>query len=278
MQHKKEIETLYQYYNNTLSYVEDDEFCRIFAKEKLVHSLQVIGAGNHIIKHEPAFKNCSASLLKCAKTAYALHDIGRFNEIEKIYDIRAKKNEHQNLDHGILGYQIISTLPEYNDVRVSLSIKHHGNLIERFYEDEEYLNIKNNTTKEEVEKIIFLVRDADKIANFYLLITQYSEHKSAWELSDDKNYLYGKINDACVEYIRNKKCIPLDIRKSYPDKLLNVLSWIFDINYQTSFLFIKKHNIVDKISNILKQYNNQNDLIDSITQDLREYIDEKVSM
>ena len=277
MQHKKEIDTLHQYHNNTLCYVKDDEFCTIYANEKMVHSLQVIGAGNHIVKHEQAFLECSSDMLKCAVSAYALHDIGRFNEIEKIYDARASNNNIEGFDHGALGYEIVSQIPEYKDLRIALAIKHHGNLIEQFYEDEEYLNISNDAIKEEMEKIIFLVRDADKIANFYLLATQYDKHKGAWKLTDDESYLYGKINVACVEYIRNKTCTPLDVRKSYADKLLNVLSWIFDINYKTLFIFIKKHNVVDSVIQIIKKHNKEYELIDSLAKEVKEYIDMKIS-
>ena len=54
-----------------------------YADEKYRHSLQVLGAGNFIIRHEPWFAGRGEEFVDLAKTAVLLHDIARFDEIRE---------------------------------------------------------------------------------------------------------------------------------------------------------------------------------------------------
>ena len=94
-----------------------------------------------------------------------LHDIARFDEIRERF-LGAKGP----FDHSVAGGEKLRKIPLYSDVRITLPIKHHGHLIGDFYKDEEYCAIADPVLKEEVEKILFLIRDADKIANFNLMM------------------------------------------------------------------------------------------------------------
>ncbi len=69
-----------------------------------------------------------------------------------------------------MGCEKLRRIPEYDNILITLPVKHHGHLIEDFYTDSEYRNIEDRTIKEQVEKIIFTIRDADKIANFNLMM------------------------------------------------------------------------------------------------------------
>ncbi len=265
---KKEINILKQYYKDTLSYVDTDDFCVKYAHEKMIHSLQVIGAGNYIKKHEKTFHNRTDDFMLCATLSYLFHDIGRFDEIKLIFDKKAKTT-----DHGVLGANILASIDRYNDPRIILSVKHHGHLIEKFYNDIEYQSMSDKTLKKEIEEIIFLCRDADKIANLYLLKTQYDKHEGVWASSQDESFIKGDINPVMVECIKNNKVCPRADIKSNADIFIAVLSWMFDINYQTSIDFCKKHKVVEAVVKIIARYNKQVDIHQELTRCMNEYLD-----
>ena len=131
-----------------------------FAEEKYIHSFQVLGAGNYILKHENFFINSSPEFIDIAKTVLILHDIARFEEI-----VLRSKNIY-NYDHGVEGSKMLEKMPLFNNIFITLPIKHHGHMIEAFYNDDAFNNIDDPKQKEDIKNLIFLVRDADKIANF----------------------------------------------------------------------------------------------------------------
>ena len=130
-----------------------------FAEEKYVHSLQVLGAGNYILGHEEFFINKSPEFIDLAKTVLVLHDIARFEEI-----VRRSQNI-TNYDHGVEGAKLLEDLPPFSNILITLPIKHHGHMIEDFYNDDAFKAINDPQQIEDVKNLIFLVRDADKIAN-----------------------------------------------------------------------------------------------------------------
>ena len=54
--HKDEA-LLLSYFQHCLNEVSSDSFLVGYAQEKKVHSLQVVGAGNYIMKHESIFQS-----------------------------------------------------------------------------------------------------------------------------------------------------------------------------------------------------------------------------
>ena len=132
-------------------------------EEKIRHTYQVLGGANLILKNEPIFQNLSSSEIDLLKACVFLHDLGRFQE-----------GVVGGIDHGIYGAKLLENIEEFSQPKVRLSVKHHGHLIEDLYEDEEYMNLSLDE-QAEVRKFIFLVRDADKIANFNLVANEFSE-------------------------------------------------------------------------------------------------------
>lgn len=56
----------------------------------------------------------------------------------------------------------------------------------------------------------------------------------------------------------NEKAIDLRKIKTVCDRILNLLSWTYDLNYLPSFVFCSKLNCFDKMLNILKTCNPDN--------------------
>ncbi len=203
-------------------------------KEKIRHSYQVLGAGNLILKNEDKYVKLSEEEKDLLKATLLLHDIGRFKEavVEK-------------LDHGVYGAELLKNTAEFNKKEVWLAIKHHGHLIEDLYEDEEYLCLDDDE-KEEVKKYIFLIRDADKIANFYLLMNEFHEMS--------KLFLYPeryKNTGAASDLVHNRFMKHCSINKNdvtnMADQSLMFFACVFDLNYRASFEFLDRLKIIDKL-------------------------------
>lgn len=276
--YQKEIELLRQYYRQTYEHVKNNGLCEVFCKEKFQHSLQVIGAGNYIMKHEKTFQNRSPEFVRCAVLAYLLHDIGRFPEIMEIYDYEKAGNVyrmHQKLiDHGERGAELLSRIPEYNDPRIILPIRHHGHMIEDFYSDADYLAL-DDVLRRETKEIIFLARDADKIANFYLMTSPH-----AWEKYHDllfrvpdKKHPCDNISPVVEEYFSRRQVLDRKDIRSLADDFFGFISWIFDLNYQTSIKFTKRHNIIDGLIAAIRTFNHQYELQEKLANYAKMYIE-----
>lgn len=255
------IRFLYQHYENANKYVKDSEFYTEYTKEKIYHSMQVVGAMKYIMKHEKTFQNRDEGFLNCALAATILHDVGRFEEIKRLFDEERNKGAQDSLwtsgfDHGYLGYEILKNSAEYNDPRIYIPVKHHGNMIEELYQDEEFSSIKDEKLKKEIAEIIFLARDADKTANIYLMTCNADTKfplvfKNTFSAEDNARPISPEALEEFTGFMvvgREKAC-------NYAARYLNVLSWIFDINYLPSFDLVIKNGSLMKIADVVYENN-----------------------
>lgn len=276
--YQEEIALLRGYYEQTRGHVGDSRWCSVYAEEKMQHSLQVIGAGNYIMKHEAVFRTRSPEFTRCAVLAYLLHDIGRFPEIKEIYDYEKAGNVFRErnalFDHGERGAEMLSQMPQYNDPRIIIPIRHHGHMIEKFYADPQYQSIEDENLRREIKEIIFLVRDADKIANFYLMTSPHALEKYHDLLfhAPDEAYLYGKISPELIGYMQEYRIINHKDIHTLADDFMGFISWIFDLNYQTSIEFTRRHNIIDGLIADIRLFNHQHELQEKLANYAKMYI------
>ena len=266
--YQKAKELLYEEYHKNFEIVKESPYHRRYVDEKIRHSLQVSGAGNGILKHESYFQNRSEEFIDIAKTAILLHDIFRFNEVRILYETGNR------IDHGAMGAEFLKQFPEFNNVLITLPIKHHGHMIEALYEDEEYQSITDDKLKQDVLHIAFAVRDADKIANFYLMTSPAAQEKYRDLLfhAPDEQYLHGNINPKFEEYFKNHQITLHKDTYTMADNFLGFVSWVFDLNYQTSIEFTKKHNIIDRLMAVVGKFNQQTDLQEKLANYAKMYI------
>lgn len=267
-----ETDFLRKRFQQTFELVKNDPFCRNYAEEKIHHSLQVIGAGNYLIKHEKTFQNRNKNFLITARRAYLFHDIGRFAEIEQIFRDRRNNIPETIFDHGEEGSRILSAYSGYNDIRITLPIKHHGHLIADFYNDSAYNRISDEILKEEIRTIIFLVRDADKIANYYLL---KHDTKHFAELFYNPDSAPEPLSpDYLTDFLL---CKNLDCRRivSASDHVLNLLSWIFDLNFKPAFDFLQETGSIECMLSRLAAINPDKEAQAAISQTLKNFINSK---
>ncbi len=218
-----------------------DERGKILIEEKIVHSYQVLGAGNMILKNEEVYQNCSEEEIDKLKATVLLHDLGRFEE-----------GVRKGIDHGVHGADLLRGVEEFSKPYILLAVKHHGHLIEDLYGDEEY-KVLSKEEKKKVKDYIFLVRDADKLANFYLLSKKFEEMEELFiHLS------YFKVTPDVSEIIRGDFLGCRSINKknvtTVAEQALMVLACVFDLNYGASFRFLDKTGALDKFFRSCEKY------------------------
>ncbi len=255
-------------YKKCLEQVHKNDFYTCYADEKWVHSRQVLGSGNFIIKHEPWFQRQTADIIEIAKTALLLHDVARFEEITQRFIKNIK------IDHGEAGYEMLKTMPEYDEWMVAFAIKHHGHVKERFYEDERYQTLKDEDLRDKVEHIFWLIRDADKIANFNLICnrTYLQLFLPPVEKLDNKDKM---ITAPVVEDFYKCRTLDHDLRQTKADFMMAFLSWYFDLNYKTSVVFCKKLRLIEKMFSMLSEYHNDKELNDKLQNFLEKYLNKR---
>ena len=194
-------------------------------KYKYDHTLRVVDYTKIICKSE----NISKEDTNLALISALLHDIARFEEWTKY-------RSWSKIDHGDLGYEILSEnncilkfVGEDKEQIVLNVVKYHNKL-----EIPDFLN------KQE-KKILKIVRDADKID---IMLTQGNE-----------NYLNEKdiiVPKQILDLIINEKMIEYNQITNYGILILNHLSFLFDMNYRSSFKIIYSLGIINKKLEILR--------------------------
>ena len=235
-------------YQQCKKIVNSDAYYSFYANEKWRHSWQVAGAGNYLISHIEWLHNKPIEYIDLIKTAILLHDVCRFTEI--VYKFHKKFN----YDHGIGGADLLRNTPLFSDMRIWLPIKHHGHIIEKLYEDDEYLNIDDNNLQQEIKNICFIIRDADKIANLYMLKNEPTMHPLFWEKEKIELPQDGTISDIVRQNAFKYTTTPRSKNATVADRIIGMLSWYFDLNYVYSLDFCHKMGITEYLLGMLDKY------------------------
>ena len=219
-------------------------------KYKYNHSYRVKELSNIIAKS----LNLSDEDIKLANVIGLLHDIGRFKQLEMYgsYD-------DKNIDHADLGVKILfqdGVIERFNIDKkyykvIKFAIENHNRFeINKTNDDKELLHAK-------------IIRDADKIdiLKAFSIFNSYSLKESNNEISDIvKNDFYDE------KSIRNKEI------KSPNDKIILFLSFIYDINYEASFKYIKEKKIIKKLYELIKNKKRFKEFFEYVIK----YIDERI--
>ena len=253
-------------YQKNFEIVKKSNFHRAFVDEKIKHSLQVSGAGNGILANEAYFKGKSREFIDIVKTAILLHDIYRFREARGWYETG------QKIDHSVKGSEFLSGRADFDNVLITLPIKHHGHMIEQMYEDESYLAL-DDKTKDEVKHIAWAVRDADKIANWYLFQKDWHNIQDIWlSFPHDFSLKQAKIDDILWHYFIQETVAPKDLVKTNADNVMSVICWLFDMNYKYSIFYSQKLNLFAGWKNLLEQCHVNPAQIDTVCKIMKEFV------
>lgn len=232
-------EILYKEYQGSLSKISVD-YQREFMEEKIRHSYQVLGYGNLLLRSERCFQQLLPAEREFLQAVVLLHDIGRFYEI-------IEKYAGHVVDHGVYGAQYLAHIESFNRCECLLPIRHHGHLINKLYEDEDYLVLPKEL-RERVRNTAFLVRDADKLANFYLLSQRFEEVEDVFFVA----YCFEQPNSKAItpavwDDFMSQCSVKRENVRNFADMALFFLAWIYDLNFESSFHILQRLKTVERL-------------------------------
>ena len=217
----------------------------------------------HIIEiaRELSFSNNEIML---AETIALFHDIGRFPQYAKYKTF----NDSISVNHGVLGAhtlleeKILKNLTEDEQKLIIRSVRFH--------------NAYSLPADEEEGSAVFikLIRDADKLDIWRVFIEYYEssqkERASAVSLGLPDTAEYSEEILSCIH---RKQMVSLSKVKTLNDFKLMQLSWIFDLNFKTSFRLLLERNYIDRIISQLPQEEDMN----RVSSALKEFVHMRVN-
>ena len=226
---------------------------------KIKHSIRVMKISEEIARKKVLDKE----QIELASLIGLLHDIGRFKQYTKYKTY----TDHISIDHGDLGVKILF---EENKIKDYVTEEKYYKIIEEAIKNHNkyILETKNLTNQEKL--FCELIKDADKIdilyeaAEIFWKGEEEQVQKSVITKEVEKNFLENKL-------IENK------IKKTEADKIVGMISFIYDINFKESLKIIKERDYINKIINRFNfQEENTKERIEQIRNIAEQYLEEKI--
>jgi hypothetical protein len=218
------------HFSSTDSFVQDNIKMKIKHTDRVCENILVIAKSEKVRE-----EGC-----RLAETIALFHDLGRFEQFMKYKTFKDSESEN----HALLGIKILkktgilSRLSPKERCLILKAVEYH-NLIEipRCTEDSEELLFYSR-----------LIRDADKLDVLRVVSENYDEggkvRNPALEiyLPDTTGYSESIITD-----ILNNRMAKIGDVKNLNDLRFLRLSWVFDINFPTTFSLLKGHKYLNMI-------------------------------
>lgn len=207
--------------------------------------------------------NLNADDWKVAYLAGLLHDIGRFEQLADYSTF----NDVNSLDHAehsvevLKNTNILSNIDEELQDVLFFSIYYHNKL---------QLPKKGSERKMMHAQ---LLRDADKLDILKVLTNYYSDknkkpnHTLTWDLP-----VGGSVSQPVAKEILAGKLVSKEKVKNETDVKIMQLSWVFDLNFKSSFEIIFENRLFEKIYNTLPK----TDLVIEIYRKVKVYSENKI--
>ena len=227
-------------------------------KYKYEHTLRVVEFAETICNNE----NFNDEEKNIALICSLLHDIARFEEWTKY-------NSWNEIDHGDLGYDILNSNDyilkyvdkNYKDVVLNTVKYHNKRIIPEFLD-------------EFTMKMVKIVRDADKLD---ILNTQYNPYNEK-SLTLNMDYTtQKKLDENIIDNFISEKLLDRKLVTNIVEDIIFYLSYIFDINYKTSFKIIYDLRIIDIKLELLKKLLFDESQIRIIELKIKEYMESKMA-
>lgn len=230
-------------------------------ERKQQHSLRVMKIAEQIATN----LKLNEEQIQLATLIGLLHDIGRFKQYTDI----GLGNNLEGFDHGDYGTKLLF---KEGLIRKFIETNKYDEIIKKSIKNHNKFSIETALTQEE---LLFakLIRDADKIDILYESIDIYYKNN---EEEVNKSVLSEKIYNEFTKKATIKK--GKNVRLKFIDDITCVISFIYDINYKTSFEIIKEKDYINKI---IDRYNFQDQSTKTKVEEIRklanEYIEEKTT-
>lgn len=212
-----------------LKYTEQFDLKNENIKRKQLHSLRVMKISKEIATKIGLAQND----IDLATLIGLLHDIARFEQYTQFQTYR----DLESFDHGDYAIKILEKdirkyieTPEYDDI-IKVAIKNHNKYqIEEGLKDRELLFSK-------------IIRDADKLDIIYEAVEIF------WN-GIENQINSSKISENILVQFKNNKQIKREKNRSNVqiiDEVINVISFIFDINFKESLKILEKEDYINRI-------------------------------
>jgi len=255
---RKDFIAFKQYYREAVAKVPADAFYRQTINHKFKHSIEVLHIGQTILNETPELKNKSATFKRRAEIALLFHDVGRFEEAALQYadesQNKAVSATTNTYDHGLIGYNLLKENKKYNDHRILFALKWHGKTTSAVKASADWKEAEKRPDFNDLKQILFLVRDADKLANLYHIKTDNHLEKDLFYRQLTKEALNAPLSPAVLDDFYQKSTVLFPHVYSFADRVLMVISWIFDLNYETSKKIFKQNSYDTFLIKLLKKY------------------------
>ena len=216
--------------------VNDDKI-----KLKLVHTYGVVDAADYIAKGE----NLSEEDRNLALLIALLHDIGRFEQLKVFNSFDDKK-----FDHAKFGVKVLF---EDGLIKNFIDDRSYDEIIKKAIAYHSAFKIPDGNSRKEMLHIK-LIRDADKLDNFR--VKNLEKFETLFDISEEELGLE-EVSENIMENIRNNEPILHSDRKTHMDMWVSYLAFAFDLNFKSSYKFIKENDYINRNVDRVK-YTNKN--------------------
>ena len=239
-----------------IKYTEKYDLKNENIERKQLHSLRVMEISKQIAEG----LNLSQQEIDLATLIGLLHDIARFEQ----YTQYKTFSDLQSIDHGDFGADILE-----KDIRRYIEIDQYDEIIIKAVKNHNKFKIEEGLTEKE-ELFAKIIRDADKIDIFFESVEMF------WK-GQENQVEKSKISEDVIKQFDNFSQTKRKINETIADKVIRVITFIFDINFKSSFQILKQEDYINKILNRYKfqdEYTKQK--AEEIRKKANEYLKQKV--
>ncbi len=235
---------------------------------KTDHSLNVMDVSNELAKS----LDLDEENIYIATLIGLLHDTGRFEQI-RVYNTFS---DFKSVDHGKLGKEILEKddfLHSFIDEGDDFYNKYKDTILVAI-ENHNKFKISPTVTDENILMHCKIIRDADKIDIVNIMRTRdFTTTYNKPEIKDET------ISDYVFNAILNDVQPPKKDLTNNIDRYINMVSFIFDINYKKSFMILKEkkylNDLLDRVTDEKVNPENAKKLA-IIREKVNSYIDKKI--
>ncbi len=213
-------------------------------KAKYQHSIDVFNIAEYLIETDEELQKLTEDQKLYGKLSALLHDIGR------AYEVGETKEKVK--PHGYYGADVIlKQIETETNPFILIPVKYHGDLLaeENARKDLENMENLSNEDKEIIIKLLRLVMDSDKLANLALFKTVDEWHFNFLNLEEE-----AIISDECFNSFCNRELVKTKDRKTLLDKILLIICWAYDLEYQASKTLLLKEKHLEDYLKIFNKY------------------------
>ena len=247
----------------------DDYAARFYADDEYVNA-------NLKLKEDHSRRTCQEMLFlaeqlgldanqkRLAEVIALLHDVGRFEQFVKYQTY----NDPRSVNHCLLGVEVLRKTRVFDNLQngerelIEKAIEYHGR--KELPED----------LDEEVLLFSKLIRDADKLDVFYVVVSNYERYRNnpeefllEVELPDGPDYSPDVVAD-----IMHARLIDYHRLRTLNDMKLMQLGWVYDVNFTVTLKRIKQRGFLQTLAGFLPEV----DDIKQLKEKIFAYVDSTI--